>query len=215
MEDEWILHHHLKEGTDPDEEEEGAVVKIPLMPVIENPGYFVIKLSWTAETTILRKREEHLQQLQSFLWKTNIEQAVNLELTHAIPKALIGHHTDIECTLTANIKLILDHMEETYDKIHPNDINNNTNTCNTLTQCPHTLIGNRRQQGCKKLLRTTKESILTATMIRTSLGYFQRLPYMSKACEEWEEYKLEQDNLDQHTTWKEFKKIQSKVPYLQ
>ena len=82
-EDEWILHHHLEEGTDPDEEEEEATAgptnKIPRMSVIENHGYFVIKESWKIETTILRKREEHSQQLQSFLWKTNIEHDIPLE----------------------------------------------------------------------------------------------------------------------------------------
>ena len=145
-EDEWILHHHLKEGTDPDDDEEGA--SIPPMPIIENSSYFIIKPTWTVETTILRNREEHSQQLQSFLWKTNIEQAINLELTDAIPKSLLSDHTDDEGTLTANVKLILYHMEETYDKIRPKDINNimktfNTEFDGTTTQCPHTLTGNR------------------------------------------------------------------------
>ena len=38
-----------------------------------------------------------------------------------------------------------------------------------------------RQQGCKKLLRTTKEPILTATMIHTSLRHFQCLPSAAAA----------------------------------
>ena len=63
-----------------------------------------------------------------------------------------------------------------------------------------------RQQGCQKLLRSTKEPILVATMIGTSLGHFQRLPYMSKACEDWEEFEQEMDDDDQLTTWTEFKK---------
>ena len=44
-------------------------------------------------------------------------------------------------------------------------------------------------------------------MIRTSLVHFQRLLCMGKACEEWEEYELEQDQLDEITTWKEFKTL--------
>ena len=64
-------------------------------------------------------------------WKTNIDQAVNLELTDAIPKALLSDHTDHEGTLTANVTLILDHMEDTYDKIHRKDINNAMKTFNT------------------------------------------------------------------------------------
>ena len=43
-EDELILRHHLKEGTDPDDKEEGTA--IPPMPVIENPGYFVTGERW-------------------------------------------------------------------------------------------------------------------------------------------------------------------------
>ena len=77
------------------------------------------------------KPKTHSQQLQSFLWKTSIEQAVNLELTDAIPKALLSDHTGDEGTLTANVTLILDHMEETYDKIRPKDINNIMKTFNT------------------------------------------------------------------------------------
>ena len=155
------------------------------MPDIENPSYFVVKPTWTVETTILRKWEERSQQLQSFLLKTNIEQAVNLELTNAIPESLLSDHTDDEGTLTANITLILDHMEETYDKIRTKDINNILKTLNTDLDGPTTVSTYfDRQQGWKKLLRTTKEPILTDTMIRTSLGHFQCLLYMSKACEE-------------------------------
>ena len=142
-----------------------------------------------------------------FLWKTNIEHAVNLELTDAIPKALLSDHTDDEGTLTANVKHILDLMEETYDKIRPKDINNIMKTFNTEFDGTTTVSTYfDRQQSCKKLLRTTKEPILVATMIRTSLGHFQRLPYMSKACEDWEEYEQEMDDKDGSTTWKEFKK---------
>ena len=69
--------------------------------------------------------------------------------------------------------------------------------------CSHTLISNSR-----KLLRTTKEPIIVATMIRTSLEYFQRLPCMSKACDEWEEFEQEQEKDDiTSTTWKEFKTL--------
>ena len=153
-EDEWILHHHLKEDTDPEDEEDSET--IPPIPIIENPGYFVVKPTWTVETTILRKREEYSEQLQLFLWKTNIEQVINLELTDAIPKSFLSDYTNVESTLAANIKLILDHMEETYDKIRPKDINNimktfyvefdGTTTVSTYFD---------RQQGCKKLLRTT------------------------------------------------------------
>ena len=136
-----------------------------------------------------------------FLWKTNIEHAVNLELTDAIPKALLSDHTDDEGTLTANVKHILDLMEETYDKIRPKDINNIMKTFNTKFDGTTTVSTYFDwQQGCKKLFRTTKEPILAATMIRTSLGHFQCLPYMIKACEEWEEFELEQDNINQHTT---------------
>jgi len=42
-------------------------------------------------------------------------------------------------------------------------------------------------------------------MICTALGHFQQLPYMGKACEEWEEYELIQDESDVPTTCKEFK----------
>ena len=132
-EHDWFLAHHLKEGTDPDEEEEEEededeetegpkskdIITITPMPVIENPGYFVIKDSWKVETTILRKREEYSQQLQSFLCKTNIEQAVNFELIDAIPKSLLIDHTDDEGTITEDIKLVLAYMEETKDKITP------------------------------------------------------------------------------------------------
>ena len=162
-EDELILHHHssTRRHWPPDEEEEGAA--IPPMPVIENPGYFVIGEKWK-EGEIAWNRETHSQQLQSFLWKTNIEQAVNLKLTNAIPKALLSDYTDDEGTLTANVTLILDHnMEETYDKIHPKDINNIMKTFNTEFDSTTTLsIYFDWQQGCKKLLRTTKEPILTA-----------------------------------------------------
>ena len=41
-EDDWILAHHTKEGTDPDDETSINAI-IPPMPIIENPGYFVIK----------------------------------------------------------------------------------------------------------------------------------------------------------------------------
>ena len=128
------------------------------MPVIENPGYFVIGEKWK-EGEIARNRETHSQQLQSFLWKTNIEQAVNLELTDAIPKALLSDHTDDEGTLTANVTHILDHMEETYDKIRPTDINNIMKTFNTEfvdTTTVSTYFD--RQQGCKKLLRTIQRN---------------------------------------------------------
>ena len=54
----------------------------------------------------MRKREEHSQKLQTFLWKTNIEQAIALELTDAIPKSLLSDYTDDEGTITANIQLI-------------------------------------------------------------------------------------------------------------
>ena len=43
-------------------------------------------------------------------------------------------------------------------------------------------------------------------MIRTSLGHFQCLPYMNKACEDWKEYEQEMDDDNRLTTWKEFKK---------
>ena len=99
---EWVIAHHLKEGTDLDEEQEeeeeedmtataakAKVITIPPMSIIDNPGYFVIGEKWK-EGEIARKRETHSQKLQSFLWKTNIEQAVNLELTDAIPKSLLS-----------------------------------------------------------------------------------------------------------------------------
>ena len=45
-------------------------------------------------------------------------------------------------------------------------------------------------------------------MIRTSLEHFQRLPCMSKACDEWEEFEQEQEKDDiTSTTWKEFKTL--------
>ena len=128
-EHDWFLAHHLKEGTDPNKEEEeedketvgpkAKAITIPPMPVIEKPGYYAIKESWKVETTILRKREEYSQQLQSFLCKTNIEQAVNFELIDAIPKSLLIDHTDDEGTITEDIKLVLAYMEETNDKITP------------------------------------------------------------------------------------------------
>jgi len=103
----------------------------------------------------------------------------------AIPKSLLSDHTDDEGTITVNIKLILAHMEETYDKICPKDISNIMKTFTAEFDGTTTLFMYFDwQQGCRKLLRTTKEPILVATMIRTSLGNFQRLPYMSKACEE-------------------------------
>ena len=211
-EHDWFLAHHLKEGTDPDEEEEEEededeetegpkskdIITITPMPVIENPGYFVIKDSWKVETTILRKCEEHSQNFQSLLWKTNIEQTVNLQLTDTIHKSLLSDHTGGEGTITANIKLILAHMEETYDKIYPKDIGNIMKTF-TADFDGTTTVSTYfdPQQNCQKLIRTTKEPILAATMIRTSLGNFQRLPpYISKACKEWEEFEQEQENDD-------------------
>ena len=68
-EHEWFLAHHLKEGTDPDEEEdeetEGPKAKaIPPMPVIDNPGYVEIEEKWK-EGEITRNRETQSQLLQS------------------------------------------------------------------------------------------------------------------------------------------------------
>ena len=76
--EQWTAAHHTKEGTDPDDEEEdpdddnkehpdsvGPKAKpVPPMPIIENPGYFIIKGTWKVKTTIMRKREEHSQKLQ-------------------------------------------------------------------------------------------------------------------------------------------------------
>ena len=204
--DDWILAHHTKEGTDPDDATAAINAIIPPMPIIENPGYFVVKTTWTVDTTIIRKREEHAQRLQSFLWKTNIEQAINLELSEAIPKALLSDYTDDEGTLTTRVNLVLTHLEDTYDKTRPKDINKILKTFTTdydgVSSVSTYFL---RQQECKKLLRKTKEPIQTATMIRTALGHFQRLPYMGKACEEWEDYELIQDESDVPTTWKEFK----------
>ena len=54
-EEDWILAHHTKEGTDPDDATAAINAIIPPMPIIENPGYFVVKTTWTVETTIIRK----------------------------------------------------------------------------------------------------------------------------------------------------------------
>ena len=64
-------------------------------------------------------------------------------------------------------------MEETYDKIFPKDINNIMKMFNAELDGTTTVSTYfDRQQGWKKLLRTTKEPILTATMICTSLRHF-------------------------------------------
>ena len=83
-------------------------------------------------------------------------------------------------------------MEETYDKIRPKDISRIMQTFTADFDGTTTVsIYCDWQQDCPKLLRATKEQILVATMIRTSLGHFQRLPYMSKACKDWEEFEQE------------------------
>ena len=67
--DDWINAHHLKHGTDPDEElsdTDDESVPVPVMPVINNPGYFEIGSTWK-EFKILPEREIHSQKLQSFL----------------------------------------------------------------------------------------------------------------------------------------------------
>ena len=141
------------------------------MLIIENPSYFVIGEKWK-EDDISRAREIHPQKLQSFLWKTNIEQAINLELMDAIPKPLLNDHTDDEGTITASIKLILSHMEETYVKIRPKDISSIMQTITADFDSTTTMSTYfDRQQGCQKLLRATKEPIIVAAMVRTSLGH--------------------------------------------
>ena len=128
------------------------------MPIIESPGYFIIEPTWTVQTTIMWHREEHSQQLQSFLWKNNIEQAINLDLSDAISKSLLTDYTDDEGTLTANIKLVLNHMEETDEKIFPKDINNIMKTFNAdfetaLPPCPRTLTDNRAARNSSEIPR--------------------------------------------------------------
>ena len=86
------------------------MIPIPDVPVIDNPGYFTITSSWK-EVRILQEREIHSQKLKSYLGKTNIEQAINLELTGALPKALLSNHADDEGTIIANTKTIISHME--------------------------------------------------------------------------------------------------------
>ena len=89
-EDNWNTAHHQKLGTDPDDEPEEAADPIPDMPVIDNPGYFTIASSWK-KVRILQEREIHFQNIQSYyLWKTDIEQVINLELTEVIPKDLLS-----------------------------------------------------------------------------------------------------------------------------
>ena len=72
-------------------------------------------------------------------------------------------------------------MEETYDKIRPMDISDVMTTFNKEYDGITTFSTYyETQQFCRKLLKNTKEPIQTPTIIRTSLGHFQRLSYIGK-----------------------------------
>ena len=62
-EENWeTAHHHLKHGTDPDNEPEEAAYPIPDVPIIDNTRYFMIASSWK-EVLVLQEREIHSQKL--------------------------------------------------------------------------------------------------------------------------------------------------------
>ena len=79
-------------------------------------------------------------------------------------------------------------MEINYSYITPNNIETIMETFRDPYEGLLTLLQYvKRQQDCQSVLKKTAEPISTATLMCPCYGHFQRLPHLTKACDDWED----------------------------
>ena len=176
---------------------------VPAFPTITNPGIFTVDDAWT-DKALARKKEEYLMSLYLFQHKTNLERALLLDLSDAIPSSLVADLQDDDGRfLNVNVLTLVDHMENTYDQLRPKDIQDVMDDFNKPYEETMPLAEYfKRQQKCQSLLKKTPEPISQATMIRTCYSHFLRLPHMANACDDWDD---KHPGTGATATWPEFK----------
>jgi len=180
-----------------------AIAALPALPTPAFPGLFTIDDAWT-DKRITKESEEYSQKLYHYLYKRNLERACLLDLNDAIPSALIADLQDNHGNLlNTSCTALLDYMEDMFGQLRPMDISSVLDTLGTPFDGTTTLAEYyKRQQHCQYLLEETREPISKATMIRTCLGHFQRLPHMAEACDDWDDVHPGTGNT---ATWVQFK----------
>jgi hypothetical protein len=165
---------------------------IPAIPTFPNPGRFILNDAWTDKERGINKIL-HEQSADAYLLASNIDKALVMAFKEIFNESIwadLNKGTTIGSSSLRNrhsVRQIRNHLELKFNKHRPVDIQTvmdkfvmDVNTAQPLEKYFE------RQQQCQLLLVETSEPIRDASMKRTAIGHFLKIPHLVRCVREYE-----------------------------
>lgn len=165
---------------------------IPAVPTFANPGRFTLVDTWTDKERGVAKLL-HEQNAEAFLLASNIDRALVMLIKEIFNESIwadLNKGTTIGSSSLRNrhtIRVIRTHLENKFNKHRPVDIQSIMDKFTLEVDTAEPLEKYfERQQQCQHLLNDTSEPIRDASMKRTTIGHFFKIPHLVRWVREYE-----------------------------
>jgi hypothetical protein len=169
-----------------------TAASIPAIPTFPNPNRFTLIDTWTDKERGIAKIL-HEQSADAFLLATNIDKALVMAFKEIFNESIwadLNKGATIGSSSLRNrhtVRQIRNHLELKFNKHRPVDIqsvmDNFVKEVDTAQPLEKYF---ERQQQCQLLLVETSEPIRDASMKRTAIGHFLKIPHLVRCVREYE-----------------------------